>query len=197
MNGLEACKKLKQDVNTSHVPILFLTAKTNMDSEIEGLKYGAIDYITKPFSLMSLKLKVQNILDQQDALRLKYRQAEIMKPEAINLPSIDEKFLADAVAVVDNNLSNPELDVNLLSLEIGLSSNQTYRKIKALTGQTAKEFIRLQRLKVAANLLQQNKRNISEIVYMVGFSTPSYFTRCFKEFYGCSPKEYAAKNRLK
>ena len=93
------------------------------------------------------------------------------------------------------NVGEPGFDVVKLSQTIGLSTNQTYRKLKALTGQTAKEFIRTQRLKTAADLLAQNKRSVSEIIYMVGFSTPSYFTRCFKELYGCTPTEYIDTHR--
>ncbi|MBN2165995.1 MAG: response regulator [Marinilabiliaceae bacterium] len=194
MDGLDACKMLKSDINTSHIPVLFLTAKTNIESELDGLKFGAIDYITKPFSMMALKLKIQNIFVYQQSLQAKFRKVGILEPESITLTSLDETFLADAVAAVDRNLDNPEFDVDNLSKEIGLSSNKTYRKIKALTGQTAKEFIRNQRLKVAVDLIVQNRRSISEIVYLVGFSTPSYFTKCFRELYGCTPKEYLSKH---
>jgi signal transduction histidine kinase/ligand-binding sensor domain-containing protein/DNA-binding response OmpR family regulator len=194
MDGFELCKTARKDLSTSHIPVVFLTAKTMHEDEIEGLKMGAVDYVYKPFSLESLKLKIQNILDNRQQIHKRIYSEQILEPEKIELTSLDEKFLNDAVEAVNKNLDNSTFDVEKFSHEIGISPNQAYRKIKALTGQTAKEFIRNQRLKVAASLLKQKKRSISEVIYMVGFSSPSYFTRCFKDYYGCTPKEYIDKN---
>jgi len=194
MDGLELGRALQTDINTSHIPILYLTAKTTRENEIEGLQAGAVDYICKPFSMSALKLKITNILAQKAAQREQFHKNNILEPETIILSSLDEQFLKDAVAAVNAHLDDPVFDVEKLSNAIGLSSNQTYRKIKALTGQTAKEFIRNQRLKTAANLLIQKKRSVSEIIYMVGFSSPSYFTRCFKDYFGVTPSEYIENN---
>jgi DNA-binding response OmpR family regulator len=190
MDGLELGRLLQSDINTSHIPILYLTAKTTRENEMEGLQVGAVDYIYKPFSMSALRLKITNILSQRNALRESVRKADLLEPEHITLTSLDDQFLKDAVEAVNNHLDDTEFDVEKLSHVIGLSSNQTYRKLKALTGQTAKEFIRNQRLKTAAMLLLQKRRSVSEIIYMVGFSSPSYFTRCFREYYGCTPSEY-------
>ena len=194
MDGFEFCQLIRKDINTSHIPVVFLTAKTMQEDEIKGLKLGAVDYIYKPFNLVSLRLKIRNILATRQQIQEQIRKEQILEPESIELSSLDEIFLKNAVESVSRNMDNPNFDVEAFSRELGASSNQVYRKIKALTGQTAKEFIRTQRLKMAASLLAQRKRSISEVIYMVGFTSPSYFTRCFKEFYGCTPKEYMENN---
>lgn len=194
IDGIELCNLIRKDLITSHIPVIFLTAKTMRDDEILGLKIGAIDYIYKPFNMVTLKLKIQNILENRKTIHEKIRADQLMEPEYIELSSLDEKFLKDAVNAVNDYLDDPTFDVEKFSDVIGISANQAYRKIKALTGQTAKEFIRNQRLKTASSLFLQKKRSISEIIYMVGFSSPSYFTRCFREYYGCTPKEYIENN---
>jgi signal transduction histidine kinase/ligand-binding sensor domain-containing protein/DNA-binding response OmpR family regulator len=190
MDGFELARLLRSDLDTSHIPLVFLTAKTLREDEIEGLRLGAVDYIYKPFNMVSLRLKLLNILEARGENREKFKSSGLLEPEKITLSSLDEEFLTQAVKVIDENVDDPNLDVEKLSRKLSLSTNQTYRKIKALTGFTAKEFIRVQRLKIAADLLAQNKRTISEIIYMVGFSSPSYFSRCFKEQYNCTPSEY-------
>ncbi|MCU4163427.1 hybrid sensor histidine kinase/response regulator transcription factor [Carboxylicivirga caseinilyticus] len=194
IDGFEMCRQIRNDISTSHIPVIFLTAKTMAEDEIRGLELGAIDYIHKPFNINALQLKVHNILQGRKKLHEHIRKEQILEPENIELTSLDEKLLKDAVDAVNKYLDDPTFDVVKFSEVIGLSANQAYRKIKALTGQTVKEFIRNQRLKTAASLLLQKKRSISEIIYMVGFSSPSYFTRCFKEFYKCTPKEYIAND---
>ncbi|MGQ1889903.1 two-component regulator propeller domain-containing protein [Thermophagus sp. OGC60D27] len=190
MDGFELARLLRSDLETSHIPLIFLTAKTLREDELEGLRLGAVDYIYKPFNMASLRLKVINIIKTRGENREKFMASRLLEPEKITLSSLDEEFLKKAVKVIDENVDDPDLDVEKLSEKLSLTPNQTYRKIKALTGFTAKEFIRVQRLKIAASLLAQNKRSISEIIYMVGFSSPSYFSRCFKEQYNCTPSEY-------
>ncbi|MFA9391996.1 MAG: two-component regulator propeller domain-containing protein [Prolixibacteraceae bacterium] len=196
MDGFELCKILRKDLSTSHIPVVFLTAKTMKEDEIKGLKLGAVDYVYKPFNLVSLRLKIQNILENRKHIHERMRANQLLEPEIIELSSLDEIFLKDAMNAVNKYLDDSTFDVEKFSQEIGISTNQAYRKIKALTGQTAKEFIRNQRLKIAASMLLQKKRSISEIIYMVGFSSPSYFTRCFKEYYDCTPKEYIENNSI-
>ena len=193
MDGIELCRKLQSELSTSHIPILILTAKTTTENEKEGLKTGALDYICKPFNVSALRLKISNILAMRSQLHEHFRKNTLLEPETVTLTSIDDQFLKAAVDAVQANLDKPEFEMGRLSHAIGFNSNQTYRKIKALTGQTAKEFIRNQRLKVAAQMLVQRKRNVQEIIYMVGFSSPSYFTKCFKEYFGCTPSEYIEK----
>ncbi|MDX8341006.1 two-component regulator propeller domain-containing protein [Draconibacterium sp. IB214405] len=194
MDGFELCRELRNDLNYSHIPVIFLTAKTMQEDHIKGLELGAVDYIYKPFNMASLSLKIYNLLTLQKQKQDRLRTEQLLEPEQIELSSLDEEFLKAAVQSVQNNLDNAGFDVDAFSKELKVSANQAYRKIKALTGQTANEFIRTQRLKVAAGMLVQNKRSISEIIYMVGFTSPSYFSRCFKDFYGCTPKEYIEKN---
>ncbi|WP_303921465.1 two-component regulator propeller domain-containing protein [Draconibacterium sediminis] len=194
MDGFELCTQLRNDLNYSHIPVIFLTAKTMQEDQIKGLKLGAVDYIYKPFNMVSLSLKIYNLLTLQKQKQERLRTEQILEPEHIELSSLDEEFLKAAVQSVQNNLDNTNFDVEAFSAELKVSANQAYRKIKALTGQTANEFIRTQRLKVASGLLVQKKRSISEVIYMVGFTSPSYFSRCFKDFYGCTPKEYIEKN---
>lgn len=194
MDGFEFCRTIRKNINLSHIPMVFLTAKTMKEDEMTGLKLGAVDYIYKPFNLDTLRLKIHNILIAQKRIQEQIRTEQILQPEHIELSSLDDKLLSDAVKAVNDNLDNPDYDVDAFSADLKLSSNQVYRKIKALTGQTAKEFIRNQRLKVAADLLAQQKRSISEVIYMVGFTSPSYFSRCFKDFYGCTPKDFIEKS---
>ncbi len=155
MDGLEFGRLVLSDMSTSHIPILFLTAKSTKENEVEGLQVGAVDYISKPFNVNLLRLKIANILARRKALHDYFHKGNLLEPESITLTSLDEQFLKDAVEAVNKHLDDPEFDVEKLSDCIKLSSNQTYRKIKALTGQTAKEFIRSQRLKTAAKLLLQ------------------------------------------
>ncbi len=196
MDGFELCNQLREDVMTSHIPVIFLTAKTLEEDQLQGLELGAVDYITKPFNMVTLKHKIKNVIETKTKVLRHYKKNVILEPEVEQLSSLDDKFLKKAVEAVENNLDDTTFDVDKFSQVIGLSSNQAYRKIKALTGQTAKEFIRNQRLKTAASLFLQKRRSISEVIYMVGFSSPSYFTRCFKEYYNCTPKEYIAKDGI-
>ncbi len=195
MDGFELIKTLKQNIVTSHIPVIFLTAKSITSEQIKGLELGAIDYILKPFSMEALQHKIANTITFREYIYKRIKTEKILEPEEIELSSLDEKFLKDAVEAINNNLDNTAFDVEKFSEIIGLSSNQAYRKIKSLTGQTIKEFIRNQRLKTAASMLTQNKRSISEIIYMVGFSSPSYFSKCFKEYFDCTPKEYVARSK--
>jgi AraC-like DNA-binding protein len=133
-------------------------------------------------------------MENRRLIHERIRTERITEPGHIELTSLDEKFLRDAVKSVNENLDDTTFDVEKFSYALGMSQNQAYRKIKVLTGQTANEFIRNQRLKTAADMLLQKRRSISEIIYMVGFSSPSYFTRCFKQYYGCTPKEYIDRN---
>ncbi len=194
LDGFELCQQIRKDITVSHIPLIFLTAKTMQQDEIKGLRLGAVDYISKPFDLLALKLKIQNIFDIQRTMHERIKKEQILRPETVELPSLDEIFLKNAVESIKKHLDDSNFDIELFATDLGVSTNNVYRKIKALTGQTAKEFIRKQRLKHAAGLLVQQKRSISEIIYMVGFASPSYFTRCFKEFYGCTPREYIERH---
>lgn len=190
MNGIELCNKVKSDIRTSHIPIVLLSARTPLIFKIEGLETGADDYITKPFSVNVLEARVSNLVESRKKLRDRYRQEITLQPKNVAITSPDEKFLTKVMKFIEENIAEPNLTVEELGKEIGMSRVTLYRKIKGLTNQTAIEFIRGVRIKRAAQLLEQNKFNVSEVSYMVGFMDVDYFRKCFKEQFGYTPKEY-------
>lgn len=193
MDGITLCSKIKSDTRTSHIPVILLTARTPLVYKIEGYETGADDYITKPFNLNMLEARVWNLLDSRLKLRERYRKEISLQPRNVAITSPDEKFLEKAMAYIEQNISEASLSVEELGKEVGMSRVTLYRKIKGLTDQTAIEFIRSVRLKRAAQLLEQNKLNVNEVAYMVGFQDIDYFRRCFKEQFGYTPKEYASQ----
>ena len=193
MGGDTFCKKIKKEERTSHIPFILLTAVTSRESEKEALKIGADDYITKPFDINILRIKVDNLLSLRNTLRDKYKNDFLMQPSAVTLVSPEEKFLKKAVDIIEKYIDDPDFDIERFASEIGASRMQLYRKLEALTNMTVKEFIRDIRIKRAAQLLEQNKLTVSEIVYQVGFRDLAYFRKCFRDQYGTSPSEYAAK----
>jgi ligand-binding sensor domain-containing protein/signal transduction histidine kinase/DNA-binding response OmpR family regulator len=190
MDGIELCRKLKTDIRTSHIPVILLTARTALTFKYEGIETGADDYVTKPFSARYLALRAKNIIKQRNTIQERFRRESICDPGSITVTSIDEKLLEKAVDFITENISDSSISVNKLSAHIGLSRSQFYRKIKALTNQTAVEFIRTIKLKRAASLLAQKKLSVKEIRYMVGFEDADYFRTCFKEQFGVTPSEY-------
>lgn len=195
MDGIELCKRIKTDIRTSHIPVILLTARTAITFKYEGLETGADDYITKPFSAEYLQLRVQNLIRQRVTLRNHFAYEMICDPAKITVTSVDEKLLKKAVEYIGEHMSEATLSVESLSSELGLSRVHLYRKIKALTNQTAVEFIRSIRLKRAGALLQENKLNVNEVRALVGFDDVDYFRNCFKQQFGTSPSEYAKKFR--
>lgn len=195
MDGIALCKNLKTDIRTSHVPVVLLTARTPIIFNIEGLETGADDYITKPFNLNILEARIWNLLDTRQKLRDRYRKEITLQPKNVAITSPDEKFLEKIMDFIEKNIAETELSVEELGNVAGMSRVTLYRKIKALTNQTAVEFIRGIRLKRAAQLLEQNKLNVNEVAYMVGFLDIDYFRKCFKEQFGFTPKEYANKSK--
>ena len=192
MSGTSLCSKLKSDARTSHIPVILLTARTPLIFKIEGLETGADDYITKPFNLNILEARIWNLLESRQLLRERYRKDITLQPTNVAITSPDEKFLARVMSFIESNIAESTLSVEELGKEVGMSRVTLYRKIKALTNQTAVEFIRSVRLKRAAQLLEQNKLHVSEVAYMVGFIDIDYFRRCFKDQFGHTPKEYAS-----
>lgn len=191
LDGLGFCKILKSDEKTSHIPVVMLTAKANVESRIEGFELGADDYLTKPFNKEELQVRVRNLVNQREILRQKYdKQVVNLKPTEVVLPSIDEKFINKAKEIVEKHISKSEFNVEQFAEEMNLSSVVLRRKIKAVTNQSATQFVRKYRLQKAANLLQNSADTVSNIAYQVGFESLSYFTRAFQEEFGKSPSEY-------
>ena len=190
MDGIELCKKIKTDEKTSHIPFILLTARSTLGNKLEGLETGADDYITKPFQISELQVRVNNLIEQREKLRKRFRKEIVLEPKDIAISSTDEKFLVRIMELLEKNVSNEDFTVDEFAKQIGISRMQLHRKLHALTDQSASEFIRNFRLKRGMKLLSAKKGNISEIAYEVGFSNPSYFAECFKNLFGFSPSDY-------
>lgn len=196
MDGIELCQKIKTSLETSHIPVILLTARTSLVYQFEGLETGADDYITKPFNPDLLKLRVKNIIESRQKLRSKFSQQIAIEPQEIALTSPDQELLKNAIAAVEKHMDNGEFDVNQLARELGLSRPVLYRKLPAITNHTPNEFIRIIRLKRAAQILSKYDMPISEVCYSTGFKTPKYFSKCFRELFGQSPSEYVRDHRV-
>lgn len=190
MDGVELCKKLKEDEVTSHIPIVLLTAKADIESKLEGLDTGADDYITKPFHAKELQIRVRNLIEQRGRLRDRFSRSVVLKPKDVAITPKDEVFLHKIMAIVENQMDNSAFSIGDFQREIGMSRMQLHRKLRALTGQSATEFIRIQRLIRAGELLSKGGGNVSEVCYQTGFSNPAYFSRSFKSHFGVSPRDY-------
>ena len=197
MNGIELCSKIKGDGRTSHVPVILLTAKVETEATLEGFSSGADDYILKPFDFRILESRIENIINSRGQLRLTYQLMVGINPEKIEVTSLDEKFIKKVLEVVEQNIGNTEFSVEDLSREVGMSRVSLYKKLLSLTKKSPVEFIRIIRLKRAADLMENSQISVSEIAYQVGFNSPRYFTKYFKEFYNELPSEYIAKRRKK
>ena len=190
MDGIEFCQNLKTDQRTSHIPVIMLTGKSGIDDKMKGLEIGADAYLTKPFNIKELQLRVKKLIEQRNKLRKRFTKNLKLEPKDIAITSADETFLTHALEIIEKNMSNTEFTVKHFQEECFMSRMQLFRKIKALTNQTPSEFIRTIRLKRAANLMNKDFGNIAQITFEVGFNNPSYFSKCFKELYGKLPSEY-------
>lgn len=190
MDGIELCYKLKTDERTSHIPIILLTALSSVEDRIRGIETGADDYMAKPFNRRELLARVQNLIDKRKLLRERFGKEVKIQAKDIAVTSADEKFLNKLISFIENNIADPDLNVDSLIEEINLSRSQLHRKLKALTGLSSTEFVRNIRLKRAAQLLEQHHGTIAETVYAVGFSSLSYFSKCFQKQFSMTPKEY-------
>ena len=193
MVGTELCSKIKENLKTSHIPVILLTSRTSLVYKFEGLESGADDYISKPFNLTEFKLRVKNLLNSTERLKNKFSSEDNFIPSEITVSSLDEELLKKAFKIVEENISNEQFDIPFFCTELGVSRTMLFLKIKAWTNFTPNEFIHEIRLKRAAQLLEQNKLNISEISYKVGFNNPKYFSKCFQKKYGETPTQFADK----
>ncbi|KAA3662024.1 MAG: response regulator [Calditrichaeota bacterium] len=193
MDGIEFCEKIKGDLRTSHIPVILLTAKSSEENVMEGFETGADYYITKPFSEKLLQVRVRNLLQSRAKLKEYFSQNLEFYSDDKSIQSIDKKFIDRVIETIDNNLHNSELNVDSLGKELGLTRVHLYRKIKNLTGHTPSEFIRLVKLKKATEIMRNTELSVAEIAFKVGFETPSYFTKCFREHYKQTPSEYISQ----
>lgn len=191
LNGMELCRKLKENPATVNIPIIILTAKHDLGVKLEGLTIGADDYITKPFNLDVLRLRMRRLIE----LNSKGAGRSLIEPEPenIKITPLDEQLIEKAMKYVSKNISNTELSVEELSDFLGMSRVSLYKKIKQITGKSPIEFIRIIRLKRAAQLLRESQLNVSEIAYQTGFNNPKVFSRYFKEEFGILPSAYQSK----
>ena len=190
MDGVEFCKALRADQAISHIPFILLTAKTDTNSKIEGMDCGADAYIEKPFSVQYLEACIKNLLDLRNLLRQKFSKMPMVPLNSIASNSVDNKFLTRINEVIEQNFSEPELTIDFLAEQLGISRSGLFAKIKTLANVTPNELIQIVRLKKAAALLAENKYRINEICYMVGFNSPSYFAKCFQKQFGIKPGEF-------
>ena len=191
MDGMELCKKLKTHVETSHIPVIMLTAKAGMENKIEGLETGADDYLTKPFEAKELLVRTKNLIEQRRRLRELYSNSELsVDPRQVTVNSIDQKFLESLIDLLETKYSDPEFGVPQIQDALAMSKTQLHRKVKALTNEAPGELLRNFRLKRAAQLLSQKADTVTQIAYQVGFNNLSYFAKCFKERYGVPPSSY-------
>jgi signal transduction histidine kinase/AraC-like DNA-binding protein/ligand-binding sensor domain-containing protein len=191
LDGFELCRRIKTNELTSHIPVILLTAKADHESKLTGLQTGADDYLFKPFDADELKAIVKNRIEEIRKLRDRFARAVTLEPSKISVTSLDEKFLTKIMDTIEAHMGDELFSLDVLSQESGYSNMHFYRKFKALTGQTPGAFLKTIRLKRAAALLAKNSDNVNQIGYSVGFSSPSYFNKCFKEQFGVTPGQYA------
>jgi DNA-binding response OmpR family regulator/anti-sigma regulatory factor (Ser/Thr protein kinase) len=190
MDGLDLCRRIRQQQRTAHLPVILLTARASEEDQLEALDNGATDYITKPFNYEVLLSRIRNIIAQQVSLKKTFQQHIDAHPEEIAISSQDEQFLQHALQIVEKNISNPDFSVEELSRELHMSRVSAYKKLLSITGKTPIEFIRSIRLKRSAQLLGKSQLTIAEVAYEVGFNNPKYFAKYFKLEYGVLPSAY-------
>lgn len=188
MDGIACCKRLKSELQTSHIPVLMLTAYAMDEQRIQGYDSGADAYLTKPFNAKLLMTRIRNLIDNRK--RLKSLAEDVTGGGKQSLGEVDKGFVEKLKTLIDEKMGDSELSVEDLGAELGLGRVQLYRKTKSLTGYAPNELLRIARLRKAASLLASSEKTVAEITYEVGFSSPSYFTKCYKDYFGESPSEF-------
>jgi signal transduction histidine kinase/ligand-binding sensor domain-containing protein/DNA-binding response OmpR family regulator len=197
MDGMEMCKQIKEDVKTSHIPVILLTAKDTIQDKTEGYNIGADSYITKPFSAKLLQSRVNNLLDARKKMTALFSTSNVQKQALLkeSLSRLDNEFIEKVIGIIEQNIESEQINIAQIADRMFMSHSTLYRKLKALTGMTINEFIRKIRLSTAEKLLLTGKYTINEIIYMVGINSTNYFRECFKDEFGVTPKEYIQKIR--
>jgi signal transduction histidine kinase/ligand-binding sensor domain-containing protein/DNA-binding response OmpR family regulator len=194
MDGLELCRELKEGDLTNHVPVILLTAKAETSSRKEGLQIGADDYVAKPFDMEELRIRIRNLIEQRRLLAERYNQLEVARPGRVSnpVPSADDRFLDKVREIIAANLEDPDFRVDGLCREIGMSRTQLHRKLKAVSGRSAGDFLRAERLNKAAEMLSLGENNVTGIAYSVGYRSLSQFAKAFREQFGMAPSDFEA-----
>jgi len=190
MTGTELCKRLKTDAETCHIPVIILTAQSDLEHRIEGLETGADSYIPKPFNVKHLNVRIEKLIALRQTMKERFSKSLNMEAQEVTLTSTDERLLQHAIDYIRENMEDPELSVENMSKALGMSRTHLHRKLKALTNQSPIEFIKVIRMKQAAYLLSTGKLSVSEVGYKVGYNTPSYFSSSFNAHFGMSPTAY-------
>lgn len=191
MNGTDMCRRIKENIETSHIPIILLTAWSTDEGRAAGYKAGADAYIAKPFDMEVLQARISNLLEKQEKRQRDFSHSISLDPKTVTDSSPDEDFLKEVIACIEKNIDNSEYTIDSLSTDIVMSRMSLYRKMKSLTGQTPADFIRMVRLKTAAKLLKEEKCTVSEACYRTGFASPQNFSKHFKEMFGVLPSQYS------
>lgn len=191
MSGTDMCRRIKENIETSHIPIILLTAWSTDEGRAAGYKAGADAYIAKPFDMEVLLARISNLLEKQEKRQRDFSHSISLDPKTVTDSSPDEDFLKEVIACIEKNIDNSEYTIDSLSTDIVMSRMSLYRKMKSLTGQTPADFIRMVRLKTAAKLLKEEKCTVSEACYRTGFASPQNFSKHFKEMFGVLPSQYS------
>jgi Signal transduction histidine kinase len=195
MDGYELCSQIKSNINTSHIPVLLLTAKCSVKDKIEGLEVGAEAYVEKPFSVEYLAAQIVSLLKNRKILREKFTSTPFVSPASIVSSKADENFINKLTAIIEKNISDADLSIEMLAHEMCLSRTSFFAKIKGISGLTPNDYIRLIRLKKAAEHLSKGEYRINEVCFLVGFNSPSYFAKCFQKQFGMLPNDFAKTTR--
>jgi signal transduction histidine kinase/ligand-binding sensor domain-containing protein/DNA-binding response OmpR family regulator len=195
MDGIAFTKKIKSDLVSCHIPVILLTAKTSIEHRIEGLETGADSYIPKPFNPRHLQIRIEKLIELRQTLKAKYKSDNSFEPIQIAITSADQRFLKKAVATIKDRISDTNFSVENLGEAVGMSRVHLHRKLKSMVGESPSDFIRNIRLKQAAYLLQNEDIPVSEVCYMVGFSSPSHFSSCFNKQFNMTPSQFKETNR--
>ncbi len=197
LDGIELCKKIKSNEKTCHIPVIILTAKTSIEQRVEGLEVGADSYIPKPFNINHLKVRVSKLIELRQTIKNKYEGKYEIAQEQIKVKSVDEKLFEKFESIVKEQLDNPDLSIEIISQQIGISRSQLQRKLKQITNQNPSDYLKTMRLRYAGVLLTSKNLSISEVTYACGFASLSHFSNSFREFYGMSPSRYVEINKSK
>ncbi len=196
MDGFELCEKIKADSKTAHISVLLLTALGNNEDLIKGLEFGADEYISKPFSLKHLELRIEKLIQNKAQLKAHFEKNSSLPKKDLEISTRDKEFLENVIGVIEKNIADSNFGVQELSVEMGVSTAQFYRRLKALTGQMPNSYLRNFRLQRAAELLKNNEGyNVTEVMYQIGIVSNSYFSTSFKKLHGVSPSEFMKRNR--
>jgi DNA-binding response OmpR family regulator len=191
LDGIELCQRLKADEKTSHIPVILLTSRASVESQLQGLSTGADDYQTKPFTYQLLEARIETLIRNRQTLRERFSRGMLLQPALIAVTDTDEEFLKRAMATVETHIADSTFDVERLESALNMSQMQLYRKLTSLTNMSGNVFIRHVRLHRAKQLLEESNLTVAEVAYRVGFNSPSYFTRAYKKEFGVLPSGVA------